>query len=121
MSETVREGVVEIETLRRFGRVPVGTRADCPISLVKYDVRTYWVHCTIRIADDPREMGISCMFNWGNEKTMRVQRHVRGVWKRFVGSMADYALSSIVDAVEGMNTKSGYQRFRVIRAQWNQG
>lgn len=118
----MRQGVVEIETLRRYGRVPIGTRAEFPIFLVKHDAGYYWAQYTLRIGEDPREIGVSCginVFTGGGEETIRLSRYVRGVLKPFEGNLADYALSRVVDSLEEMNTPSGYQRFRVIRAEWS--
>jgi hypothetical protein len=114
--------VVEVETLRRFGRVPIGTRAEFPFFLVEYDTAGYWVNYTIRVGEGPRGIGVSCginLFPRGGKKTIRVSRYVRGVLKRFEGNLADYALALVVDSLEEMNTRSGYQRFRVIRAEWS--
>ena len=124
MPEQVRQGVVEVETLRPYGRVPIGTRAEFPFFLVKHDATDYWVRYTLRIGEDPREIGMSCQVNvfiGGGEETVRLSRHVRGVWKPFEGNLAEYALARVVDSLEEMTTPSGYQRFRVVRAEWSDG
>jgi hypothetical protein len=124
MPEEVGQGVVEVETLRRYGRVPVGTRAVFPIVLVKEDATHYHAQCTIRVGEDPRETTFICLISGitgGSEETIRLSRYVRGVLKPFEGNLAAYALSQVVDALEEMNTRSGHQRFRVVRAEWNDG
>jgi hypothetical protein len=93
--------VVEVETLRRWGRVPIGTRAVGQIVLVQHDFSSSpWVQYTIQIGEDPRKICASVPIG------------------TFEGNLPEYALSRVVDALEGEDTPSGYQRFRVIRAEW---
>jgi hypothetical protein len=124
MPRQLGQGVVEVETLRRYGRVPIGTRAHGSFVLTRWDSTTYWVDYTLRIGDDPREIGANCLinvFHGGSKEIVRLSRYVRGVLTRFEGNLADYAISRVVDSLEEMNTPSGYQRFRVVRAEWSGG
>jgi hypothetical protein len=120
--KVLRRGVVEVETLRRWGRVPIGTRAVGQIVLVQHDASSSpWVRYTFQIGGDPRMICASClinMFTRGSDEVIRLSRYVRGVLTPFEGNLYDYALSRVVDALEGENTPSGYQRFRVLRAEW---
>src|SRR4051794_25272890 len=101
MPETVRQGVVEVETLRRYGRVPIGTRAQFPFFLVKHDARQYWVQYTVQIGEDPRQIGTSCGINMftDSEEIIQMSRYVRGVLKPFEGNLAAYALLCVVDSL----------------------
>lgn len=121
MPTQLRQGIVEIETLRRYGRVPIGTHARGPMILEKYDKASYWVSYTISIADDPRKLKVSCGINVFSGKpgeVVRLKRYVRGVLTPFEGTLEEYAVASVTDSLVEMNTPGGYQRFRVVRAEW---
>src|SRR5262249_35174591 len=121
MTEPLRRGVVEVETLRRYGHVPVGTRAVLPVSLYQRDATNYVAHYPLRIGKDRRKCDVSCLITWGGEETTRMERYVQGVLKPFEGTLADLALLRVVEGLEAWKTRSGHQRFRVIRAGWNEG
>jgi hypothetical protein len=120
--KVLRRGVVEVETLRRWGRVPIGTRAVGQIALVQHDASSSpWVQYRLQIGSDPRQICASCLINVfarGGDEVIRLSRYVRGVLTPFEGNLPEYALSCVVDSLEGQDTPSGYQRFRVIRAEW---
>jgi hypothetical protein len=123
MTEPLRRGVVEVETLRRYGHVPVGTRAVLPVSLYKCDATRYVAHFPLRIGKDPLKCDVSCLITWGGgeEETIRMEWNFRGVLKSFEGTLAEFALLRVVEGLEYDTTRSGHQRFRVIRAEWNEG
>jgi hypothetical protein len=120
--KVLRRGVVEVEALRRWGREPIGTRAVGQVVLIQHDFSSSpWVQYTLQIGKDPRTICASCLINVftrGGDEVIRLSRYVRGVLTPFEGNLSEYALSRVVDALEGEDTPSGYQRFRVIRAEW---
>jgi hypothetical protein len=147
MTEPLRRGVVEIETLRRYGRsghVPVGTRAVLPVSLYKCpnpdhlpalprlvlpvssfkgDATEYSAHFPLIIGDDCSGGDWNVIIPWGGdeEETIRMVWTFGGVSKPFEGALAEFALMRVVETLEYAKTQNGHQRFRVIRAEWAHG
>lgn len=146
MTEPLRRGVVEIETLRRYGlRVPVGTRAVLSVSLYKHEVTRYTPYFRLRVgaggdmcdvpvnysAHFPLSFGkglggcdVNCNipWGWGERETIQMEwKDRRGALKPFEGTLAEFALLRVVETLEQEETRGGHPRFRVIRAEWTDG
>jgi hypothetical protein len=117
-----RKGVLEVETLRRYGRMPAGTRARGWFRLTgPLQDGWYGVRGKFRVGDDPRVVQVYVDFMWDgapDEKVTRgVMRHGKHEWVKV--DLMGNALRTVVESVEGRKTSTGNQRFRVIRAEWS--
>src|SRR5262245_56506566 len=120
---TPRKGIVEIETLRRYGRVRVGTRAEGSFVLAPPEGKSTWYSLTIRIliADDPRPVGPVLYFPWPAKLD-----DPRTWWQSHRGSSRevkardfwDGVIQKLILMLEDESTSQGHQRFRVVRAEW---
>jgi hypothetical protein len=117
-------GVVVIETLRRYWRVPVGTRATGEFA--------FWVRpgepphhqefqVRVRVGDDPRPVTVDCLADFTSNRTwpMPVMRMYRKAYQTYVAAdLSAYLLQTVTDALENLSTGTGAQRFRVIEVEW---
>jgi len=110
-----RRGVIEIELLRRYGRTPAGTRAVGWFE-VSETGEVYFTHMRevhIRVADDPRVVGGPAWFPWPREPGVSPAASEARLLER--------VLWDVVRSVEERQTKTKHQRFRVVRAEWEDG
>lgn len=117
-----RRGEAEIELLRRYGRLKVGTRATIAFRLEfkevvvieGKDVGQYERIIDGQVADDPRRIqsyqSIGWVFNTTNWFFMASGR--------FEGDVFDYALLTVRHGLERRDTESKQQRFRVLEVRW---
>ncbi len=122
----LRHGNIEIETLRRYGRVPPGTRAQGVLTLSRTDSPHlgYCLKVRICVGADPRPIEVEMHFGW--EKS---EEEPRTWWQTFRGVSTKVQASDLFDGalkkatlfVEGESTSQGYQRFRVTSAEWHNG
>jgi hypothetical protein len=121
-----RRGSAEIELLRRYGRQRVGARAVVPFVLqfkgvanIKgEDVGQYELVATLQIADDPRRSMSYAPIGWRLGKRNSFKILHRGQRVNFEGDVFDYALVRVTQTIEERDTRSGHQRFRVCRIEW---
>ncbi|HKB35083.1 MAG TPA: hypothetical protein VKD72_01430 [Gemmataceae bacterium] len=119
MATKTARGIVEIETLRRYGRVPPGTRAQGSFTLAR--IRGPLGNCLkfqIRIGDDPRKVARTIYFDWSSQGKVRMGWWHRGAHKSAEVDLKEWALIQVSDEIEEMNTSKGHQRFCVIRVEW---
>jgi hypothetical protein len=119
-----RKGTIEVETLRRYGRTPAGTRAVGWFKVSENSDR-YMTHkweVRIRIGADPRVVRCQCYFPWHHKRID--EPHTYGVFHRgkhltfSATDLFDWVVQDVVRFVESLNTGAKNQRFRVIRATW---
>jgi hypothetical protein len=121
-----RRGVAEIELLRRYGRLKVGTRATIPFRLEfkeivvmeGKDVGQYELIIDGHVANDPRRLLSYKPIGWLFNKTNWFFIPRRGESFRFQGDVFDYALVSAETSLESRTTDSKQQRFRVLSVTW---
>jgi len=121
-----RHGIVEIETLRRYGRVPAGTRAVGSFALwgrpVQPGQRRFEVLLTeISVGDDPRvvRLCVSSDFTARGDRPRTWSMMHRGKMHEFhAADLSVYLLQELTLALESQSTSTGAQRFRVVRAEW---
>lgn len=118
-----RRGVVEIETLRRYGKIPIGTKAEGWFELAEnsHDYLAHSLSYRVQIGDDPRTIGSVLYFHWGrdtDEPSEFYQYHQKECRQFFAANLFDYAILKIQLLIEDQCTSSGYQRFRMVRAEW---
>jgi hypothetical protein len=114
---------VEIETLRRYGRVPVGTRAAGKFTLGDSGSRylSRVLKFSIRVGSDSRKVAAELHFGWdGDEDAVQTAGHFfRGKHITVTAhGLLEYAVQSLTREIEGRNTSGGHQHFKVIRAAW---
>jgi hypothetical protein len=120
-----RRGTVEIETLRRYGRVPVGTRA-VGWFVLSVDAGPYLNHCLeyrIQVGEDARLVGGSLYFSWdrGVDESDTWGMFHRGAWVQFhAADLFDATIQHLTHLIEDQSTSAGHQRFHVIRAEWQE-
>jgi hypothetical protein len=122
-----RRGVIEVELLRRYGRVPAGTRAVGWFELTENSgpITTHAFEVHIRVADDPRVVGGKLFFTWKRERID--ESYTRMVFYRgrrqtvSAANLFEYVVQNVVRYVEGLDTSAKHQRFRVVRAVWQDG
>src|SRR4051794_9377820 len=107
-----RRGTIEIELLRRYGRAAAGTRAAGWVTLSEND-HPYFTHVRelhIRVSDDPRVVGGPRYFPWAPPPgASPADAEAR---------LLDQVLREVVSRVEEERTPAKHQRFRVVRAEW---
>jgi hypothetical protein len=121
-----RQGVIEIELLRRYGRTPAGTRATGWFELAE-SAGPCTTHCwevQIRIADDPRPVNGTLYFPWPRARID--DSYTRPVFYRgacqtvTAADLFEYAAQDIIRFVEVQDTPAKHQRFRVVRLEWRE-
>jgi hypothetical protein len=122
-----RGGIAEVELLRRWRGRPVGTRVPAAFTLSLQKVTTaatgeavgvYGLRIIMSVAEErPRET-IIIPFAWepGRRKSFGIAH--RGEIVDFAGDIFDYALVRVRLSLETDDTRSGHQRFRVCRIDW---
>jgi hypothetical protein len=121
-----RRGVAEIELLRRYGRLKVGTLATITFRLEfkevvvmeGKDVGQYELIVDGRVADDPRRIQSYQSIGWGFNTTSWFFMSSRTERIRFEGDVFDYALLTVRHGLERRDTESKQQRFRVVEVRW---
>jgi len=122
----LRRGVIEVETLRRYGRVPPGTRARGSLTLSRTG-SSYLGYCLkihIQVGSDPRPVGCEIHFEWDRAESVPLTW-----WTAFRGGcvkveardLFDGAIQQATLHIEDQSTRKGHQRFRVTRAEWQGG
>jgi hypothetical protein len=121
-----RHGIVEIETLRRYGRVPIGTRAVGSFALWGKPVppghrRFEFLQTHIQVGDDPRIVMMNSISDW----TAREDRphtwhtmHRKKMQAFHAADLSGHLLQSVTNYLEGLSTGTGQQRFKVVRIEW---
>jgi hypothetical protein len=107
-----RRGVIEIELLRRYGRAPAGTRAVGWFEVSEHP-HVYFTHVRelyIKVTDDPRTVGGKAWFPWAPPPGTPAADSFAG--------LLDRVLRDVVSRVEEERTSANHQRFRVVRAEW---
>jgi hypothetical protein len=120
-----RRGVIEVELLRRYGRTPAGSLAVGWFEVAEAPDSSFFTHVydlRIQIADDPRTIGGKLYFIW---KPRRLDEpYTRDVFHRGTRSVVtaadifEYVVQGVVRYIEGLDTSAKHQRFRVVRAVW---
>lgn len=99
-----RKGSLEVETLRRHGRVPAGTRSIGWFKLIwSNGLDAYQVKYRFRVGDDPRVMDGLIIFCTDLPRPPTLWEYIR---------------QDLVESIETRKTGRGNQRFRVVRAEW---
>src|SRR5262249_22796930 len=91
-------------------RTPPGTRAVGWFTVSKND-DDYFTHVReihIQVGDDPRAVGGPCWFPWFPPRGS----------SRSEAALLEYVLQEVIKSVEERKTAAGHQRFRVVRAAW---
>src|SRR5262245_9254731 len=103
-----RRGVIEVELLRRYGRVPVGTRAvgwfEPTETPGPYMTHRYRIH--LPIADDPRLVTTQVYFPWTHQPGEPYRYAVTYRGAGMIVTAADLfekVLQDIVRDIEGMD------------------
>lgn len=107
-----RRGVIEVELLRRYGRTPAGTRAVGWFE-VSENPHVYFTHLRelhITVADEPRTVGGKAWFPWAPPPGTTAAASLAG--------LLDRVLRDVVSRIEEERTSAKHQRFRVVRAEW---
>jgi hypothetical protein len=120
-----RRGVIEVELLRRYGRTPAGTRAVgwFTVSESPGPYMTHVWEVRIRVPGDPRVVGCQCYFPWQQERIdslYTVGIFYRGAHQTVsAAGLFDYVAQDVVRFVEGLDTSTKQQRFKVVCAAWD--
>src|SRR5262249_28224028 len=79
----------------------------------------------LQIADDPRVLGGKLYFTWKPERIDEPYTQVvfhRGTCSTVTAAdIFEYVTQGVVRYIEGLDTSAKYQRFRVVRAVWQDG
>lgn len=121
-----RHGVVEIETLRRYGRVPAGTRAEgsfafCGGPKRPGGPRSQLLLAEIRVGTDPRPVRVSVSGDFlagGDGPRTWYAMHRRAMQEFHAADFPGYILTELTHYLEDQSTSTGAQRFKVVRAEW---
>ena len=122
-----RWGIITAETLRRFGRLPVGTPGQGTLLLMAEPDGDgglnagLWVG--LQFADDPRQVTGDLFFHWNKPAD-----EPGGIeWQDAHGQAVEVTAADLPDAavqvarlfVESLLTRRGYQHFRVTEIGWS--
>jgi hypothetical protein len=110
-----RRGVIEIELLRRYGRTPAGTRAVGWFEVSEFP-HVYFNHqreLHIQVDGEPRVIGGAGWFTWVPAPGTPPETAEAALLER--------VLRDVVSLVEEQQTSAKHQRFRVVRAEWQDG
>jgi hypothetical protein len=121
-----RHGIVEIETLRRFGRLPAGTRAEGPFAFCDALTRRpapRWqiLLAEIRVGSDPRPVRVnvsSDFLSGGGGPRAWYAMHRRVMHRFHAPDLPSYIVQELTHYLEDRSTSTGAQRFKVVRAEW---
>jgi hypothetical protein len=121
-----RHGIVNIETLRRFGRVPVGTRAEGSFALCDALTRRpapRWqiLLAEIRVGSDPRPVRVNVsgdFLSGGDGPRTWYAMHRRVMQQFHAPDFPSYIVQVLTHYLEDKSTSTGAQRFKVVRAVW---
>jgi hypothetical protein len=121
-----RHGVVEIETLRRYGRVPVGVRAAgafafCEMLTRRPAPRWQILLAEVRVGPDPRPVRVNVsgdFLSGGDGPRTWYAMHRRVIQQFHAADSSDYILRQLTHYIEDKSTGTGAQRFRVVQAEW---
>ena len=119
-----RRGIVEIETLRRYGRIPPGTRVRGAVVLTRRTDPSclgYGLKVRLEVKDDPRPVAFDLDFDWdrGEDEPATWWEFFRGKHTRIqADNLLDAAGKHLTHEIESRNTGTDHQRFRVIRVEW---
>ena len=121
-----RRGIVEIETLRRYGRVPAGTRAEGSFALCEGPKRPGVPRFQILLAEipvgaDPRPVRVNVSGDFlasGDGPRTWYAMHRRAMQEFHAPDFPGYILTELAHYLEDKSTSTGAQRFKVVRAEW---
>ena len=121
-----RHGVVEIETLRRYGRVPVGTRGVGTFALWAKPTppgqrRFEFLQAFVQVGDDPRIVGMNLIGDFTSDgdgaRTWHTS-HRRKIQAFHAEDLSGYLFQTVTNHFEDESNGTGAQRFKVVRIEW---